>query len=175
MKSLEQILLDNPPFYASSVTEKDSMLFMFLLEDGRIIGIRKNGENEGKIRNHAALLGLTQEDGVSAEKSFCEQNHALRVIFEKYTEHKGIRGDYAAVFVQIFDRPPNDAQWAALADLYRIKDRPDSFVVWDVASPNQQKPLHGDGSLADFKRLLDSVFKSTVPPKGKHGKHGKRG
>jgi hypothetical protein len=35
MKSLEQILLDNPPFYPDSSTDEKKMRFMFLMEDLR--------------------------------------------------------------------------------------------------------------------------------------------
>ena len=58
MKTWERLLLDNPPFYPDSSTDEEKMRFMFLLEDGRLVG-----DSEG--RNHRDLMGWTTEDGDS--------------------------------------------------------------------------------------------------------------
>src|SRR5882762_9111627 len=80
MKTWERLLLDNPPFYPDSSTDEEKMRFMFLLEDGRLVG-----DSEG--RNHRDLMGWTTEDGDSnqIEQNLCKQNKALRVCFQPFS------------------------------------------------------------------------------------------
>jgi hypothetical protein len=163
MKTLEQILLDNPPFYASKIAGDERIHWMFMLEDGRLI------ELPGK--NHAKLLGVTADDGdpQAIEQSFCEQNKALRIAFEAFRELDARPGDYRCVYVQIFGLLPNEAQWAALGELYRIRGRNETICRWDVYSAKNKKWARGQGSLSDLRRQI-----VPLPPTPKTTKRRRR-
>jgi hypothetical protein len=77
MKTFEQILLDNPPFSPDASTDEEMMHFMFLLEDGLLIG-----DSQGQ--NHSVLMGWTSEDAGDLhqiQREFCEQHRVLRICF----------------------------------------------------------------------------------------------
>jgi hypothetical protein len=153
MKTWEQILLDNPPFYPDSSTDEEKMHFMFLLEDGRLIG-----DSEG--RNHSVLLGWTMEDGTDLqqiEQDFCEQHKALRLCFQPFFEKRdGTRGDFWTVYVQINKVVPNEAQWATLSKLYLLNGYRNTFVDWDAYSLEKKKwERKSEGTLAELRELLN--------------------
>jgi hypothetical protein len=160
MKTLDQILRDNPPFYPDSLTDMRKLRFMFLLEDGMLIG-----QSEG---NHFALLGGGRvEEPSEIERSFCEQNKALRVCFESFREREdGIRGDFWCLYVEIFDALPNDAQWATIGRLYGLKDRRNTHIKWDVLrSDTRRKWIRGEGTINDFRRQLYPPPPTVTPKK----------
>jgi hypothetical protein len=150
VKTLEQILSDNPAFYPDASTDTRKMRFMFLLENGSLIGA------EGQ--NHFALLGGESkiEEPTEIEKLFCEQNKALRLCFESYSEKSnGARGEFWCVYVETFKDLPSEAQWATLGNLYNLKDRQNTHFKWDVLTPEIKRGwLRGEGSLSDFRRVL---------------------
>jgi hypothetical protein len=153
VKTLDQIFQDNPPFYPDHFTDTQKMRFMFLLEDGRLVG-----DSEG--RNHTTLMGWNSEDGDPHEiqRSLCEQNKALRICFQPFSEKDdGTRGDFWSLYVQIDNVFPNEAQWTTLSELYRLKGWRDTIVVSDVYAPETKRGwIHGQSSsLNDLKRLLD--------------------
>jgi hypothetical protein len=167
MKTLDQILLDNSPFYPDPFTDTQKMRFMFMLENGSLIG-----DSEG--RNHSVLLGCHDDnDPQQIEKSFCEQNKALRLCFESYREKpNGARGEFWCVYVQIFDALPNDAQWRTLGTLYNLKDRQNTNFKWDVHAPETKRGwVNGEGTLSDFRRQL---YPEIVAPKKRAGRKQKR-
>jgi hypothetical protein len=150
MKSLEQILLDNPPFYPDSSTDAQKMRFMFLMEDGHLIG-----DSEG--HNHRTLLGWTPSDPDpgQVEETFCKQNKCLRLCFQPFWELDGRRGNFWCLYIQPFEIQPNDAQWSTLGVLFNLNGRSDTLVTWDVRAPQTERGwIHGEGSLNDFKRLI---------------------
>ena len=151
MKTWEQILIDNPPFYPNSSTDEEKMRFMFLLEDGRLIG-----DSEGE--SHSVLMGWTMEDGTDLqrlEQDLCEQNKALRVCYQPFSEkNDGTRGDFWAIYIQINKILPNEAQWATLSNLYRLNGWRNTVVTWDVYSPETEKWDHkSEGTLAELRVL----------------------
>lgn len=150
MKAWEQILVDNPPFRPDS-TDTKKMRFMFLSEDGRLIG-----HAEG--RNHSVLMGWTLEDDEprQVEEHLCEQNKASRVCYQPFFEKRdGTRGDFWAIYVEIHKILPNEAQWATLSDLYRLNGWRNTIVTWDAYSSEKKKwERSGEGTLADVRRQL---------------------
>lgn len=160
MKTWEQILVDNPPFRPDSSTDSKKMRFMFLLENGQLIG-----DAEG--RNHTVLMGWTSEDSDphQVEQQLCEQNKALRVCYQPFSEKRdGTRGDFWAVYVQIDKVPPNEAQWATLSALYLLNGWRDTVVTWDAHSSEKRKwERSSEGTLADLRRQLfpDPVLPTT--------------
>jgi hypothetical protein len=153
MKTWEQILIDNPPFYPDSSTDEKKMHFMFLLEDGRLIG-----DSEGQ--NHAVLIGWTAQDGEDLsqlERGLCEQYKALRICFQPFSEKRdGTRGDFWAVYVQIDGVLPNDAQWTTLSNLYRLNGWRNTVVTWDAYSLEEEKWDHrSESTLAEFREFLN--------------------
>jgi hypothetical protein len=163
MKSFEQILLDNPPFYPDSSTDEKKMSFMFLLEDGRL-----TGDSQG--RNHSVLMGWTMEDGGDLhqiERDLCEQNKALRVCFQPFSLKKdGTRGDFWAIYVQIDKVVPNDAQWTTLSNLYLLNGHRNTVATWDVYSSEKQKWEHkSESTLAELREFLNPSSPITGTPK----------
>jgi hypothetical protein len=153
MKTLEQILLDNPPFYPDSTTDEKKMSFMFLLEDGHLIG-----DSEG--RNHAALMGWTADDDgdlKQVEQDLCEQNKALRVCFEPFSvKRDGTRGNFWAIYIEIDKVVPIDAQWATLSNLYLLKGHRNTVVTWDAYLPEKQKwDRISEGTLAELREFVN--------------------
>jgi hypothetical protein len=167
MKTWEQILLDNPPFYPDSSTDEKKMRFMFLLEDGHLIG-----DSEG--RNHCNLMGWTTEDDDprQIEQALCEQNKALRVCFQPFSEKRDrTRGDFWAVYVQIDKTLPNEAQWATLSNLYRLNGWRNTVVTWDVYSPEKRKWEHkSEGTLAELRELLNPTSQTVKVMKTRQSK-----
>ena len=153
MKTWEQILIDNPPFYPDSSTDEKKMQFMFLLEDGRLIGDSEGG-------NHSILIGWTVEDGEDLsqiERDLCEQNKALRICFRPFSEKRdGTRGDFWAVYVQIDGVLPNDAQWTTLSRLYRLNGWRNTVVTWDAYSLEEKKwDRRSESNLAELREYLN--------------------
>jgi hypothetical protein len=172
MKTLEQILLDDPPFYPNSSTDELKMRFMFLLEDGRAIG---NPEGQ----NHSVLIGLTAEDGDDTsqiEREFCRQNNAVRVCFQRFTEKSdGTRGEFWALYIEIFNVRPNDAQWDALSNLYLVNGHRNTFVTWDVYSPKKKKwENKSERSLAELRQFLNPPPRPVRPTSRKKRRTSKR-
>ena len=163
MKTWEQILLDNPPFYPDSSTDEEKMHFMFMLEDGRLIG-----DSEG--RNHCNLMGWTMEDNDphQIEQDLCEQNKALRVCFQPFYEKRdGTRGDFWAIYVEINKILPNDAQWATLSNLYQLNGWRNTVVSWDVYSlENKKWERKSEGTLAELREILNPTPPIVKPSKG---------
>jgi hypothetical protein len=156
MKTLEQILDEKPPFSPSKIGNDESVHWLFLLEDGRLI------EQSGC--SHAELLGITSAEGdpQANERTFCELNKALRITFEEFAELDGRPGDYRCVYIEIFSPLPNEAQWAALGELYRIRGRDETIAKWDVYSSEKKEWTHGQGSLNDLLRQI-CPLRSPVP------------
>lgn len=149
MKSFDQILLDNPPFYPDALTHERKMRFMFLLEDGRLIG-----HSEGQ--RHSKILGLDDnEDYQLIEEDFCNKNKCLRLCFQSHNEGRTKKW---TLYIEVFEIRPNEAQWATLGVLFNLKGRSDTSVRWDVLAPNVEKKKRrrkrGEGSLCDFRRVM---------------------
>src|SRR5260221_2284017 len=166
MKAWEQILVDNPPFYPDSSTDEQKMRFMFLLEDGRLIG-----DSEG--RNHSVLMGWTSEDEGylhDVEQHLCEQNKALRVCYQPFSEKKdGTRGDFWAVYVQIDKVLPNDAQWATLSNLCSLNGFRNTVVTWDAYLAKTKKwERKSEGTLAELRELLNPTSPTATTTKKPH-------
>jgi hypothetical protein len=167
MKKWEQVLVDNPPFRPDSSTDETKMRFMFLLEDGRLIG-----DSEGQ--NHSVLIGWTMQDGGEPgeiEKRLCKENKALRICFQPFFEKRdGTRGDFWCVYVEIDDVLPNDSQWTTLSDLYLLNGHRNTIVTWDAYSPEKKQWEHGEGTLAELGEVLNPV----LSPKPKKTRKSKR-
>jgi hypothetical protein len=153
VKTWGQILADNPPFRPDSSTDENKMRFMFLLEDGRLIG-------DGEGQNHAVLMGWVSDDGGDLreiEEQLCKENKALRLCFQPFHEKRNrMRGDFWAVYVQIDAVMPNDAQWATLSDLYRLNGYRNTVVTWDVYSQERKRWEHNsEGTLSELRELLN--------------------
>jgi len=161
-------LLDNPPFYPDSSTDEKKMRFMFLLEDGRLIG-----HSEG--RNHRELMGWTMEDDSDpeqVERDLCEKNKALRVLFQPFSEKRdGTRGDFRAIYVQINKIVPNEAQWATLTKLYLLNGHRNTVVSWDAYFPEKKKwERKSEGTLAELRELLNPTAPTIKAKKTRRSK-----
>ena|SRR5882762_7661335 len=167
MKTWERLLLDNPPFYPDSSTDEEKMRFMFLLEDGRLVG-----DSEG--RNHRDLMGWTTEDGDSnqIEQNLCKQNKALRVCFQPFSlKQDGTRGEFWTVYVEINKIVPNEAQWATLSKLYLMNGYRNTFVDWDAYLPEKKKWNHkSEGTLAELRELLYPAAQTVKTKKTRQSK-----
>src|ERR1700731_2173060 len=163
MKTLEQILHDSLPFYPDFSTDRRKMRFMFLLEDGSLIG-----DVEG---NHFDLLGgnYPDEEPRTIERSFCDQNKALRFSFQRY----GIKDEFWCLYVEIFNALPNEAQWITLGRLYCLKGWQNTDMRWDVLmSETKHESIHGEGTLNEFRRAL---YPQVVTLKKRTGRKPRRG
>ena len=154
MKTWEQILVDNPPFRPDCSTDEKKMSFMFLLEDGRLIG------DAGGNSHCAFLIGWTAEDGEdlrAIQKCLCEQNNALRICFQPFvSKSDGTSGDFWAIYVEIDAVLPNDPQWATLSTLYRLNGYRNTVITWDVYSPEKKQWMRkSEGTLAELRALLN--------------------
>lgn len=140
MKSLEDILREFPPRWASQITGLEAEAWYFLLSDGGIIGGRAQ-------TNHRKILGLgrTNYDPDASIKEFCSEHNVIRICFSDEDE--------GHLYIEIHKAEPNEAQWSTLGSLYGR--RRGTTVVWDVWF--EGNPSHGEGSLTDFKRLLGSL------------------
>lgn len=137
MRSLEEMLKEFPAMHPSHASGEQRQAWYFLLEDGKLSG-------GGDIVNHYGMMALTEEekyDSQASKRGFCNENHVLRVCYS-----------HSHLYVEIFDWEPNDAQWAAIGTLFR-RDR-DTVIVWDVWLQQDQKWLHGEGSIGQFKRAM---------------------
>ena len=151
MKSLEQVLLGNPPFYPDSSTDETKMTFMFLLEDGRLVG-----DAEG--RNHAVLLGWTESDGHETsglENEWCKKYNGLRLCFQPFqVKNDGTRGNFWCLYVEVGEVVPNDAQWATLSELYLLHGHRETVVSWDVCLEGKWSH-ESESTLADLRKAFD--------------------
>jgi len=99
---------------------------------------------------------MEDADPRQIEQNLCEQNKALRVCFQPFSEKRnGTRGDFWAVYVQIDKILPNEAQWATLSNLYQLNGWRNTVVTWDAYSPEKRKWEHkSEGTLAELRDLL---------------------
>jgi hypothetical protein len=147
LRSLEQIVREFPPRYASQIVlGSDEMYFLFLLPDGRIIGGEKllDGRGRQKVVNHYEIMGVTldeTEDLTTLKSEFCSENQILRVDVA--------HGD---LFVEIFKTLPTEAQWTAIATLYK---QVNPKMIWDVWL-GKEWTGRTDGTLSEFKRAVDT-------------------
>jgi len=152
VKTLEQVLCDNPPFYPDASTDETKMAFMFLLEDGRLVG---NAEGE----NHSVLLGWTEADGYDLhqlESDWYKRYNALRLCFGSFqVKCDGTRGEFWCLYIEVGDVVPNDAQWATLSKLYLIHGHRNTVVAWDVRLEEDKWSREREGTLADLRRLFE--------------------
>jgi hypothetical protein len=115
-------------------------------------------------------MGWTVEDGGDLhqiERELCEQNKALRVCFQPFSQKRnGSRGDFWAIYVQIDKIVPNDEQWATLSKLFLLNGHRNTVVTWDAYSSEKQKWEHtSEGSLHELREFLNPSSPPTSTPK----------
>jgi hypothetical protein len=138
------------------------MRFMFLLEDGRLIG-----QSEG---NHSHLIGWTKEDGYDLrkiEERLCVEHKALRLCFQPFwLKDDGTRGDFWSVYVEVGTILPNEAQWATLSALYLLNGHRNTVVAWDVYLAEEKRWMRvSEGTLAELRAVFNPKPKAIAESK----------
>src|ERR1700683_2122691 len=118
MRTLEELLAEYPPYYASQASPQFGSWF-FMLTDGRVVG-------GTEFINHYKLMGASDGEALhSAKKDFVVSNKLLRVAAGAGTDGSG------NVYVEFYETMlPNEAQIAALATLAKMFN--EGKISWDM-------------------------------------------
>ncbi len=147
MRTLEELLAEYPPYYASQVIPHRGCWF-FMLSDGRVIG-------GTELKNHYKMMGMAAGESATEDvkKDFVLKNKLLRVCGDIGDNGRG------NAYVEFYEAMiPNEAQRAALATLTKIFNGPLIWDMWLTNSAGSSSWRRGEGSINQFLRFLENGF-----------------